>query len=67
MWMGGRHFWLHAGRDLTGHMSEAPHGEEILERVPRVGVLDERPATRDLGINPTSRGARHKAESGGVT
>jgi predicted heme/steroid binding protein len=39
MWMGGRHFWLHAGRDLTGKMSEAPHGEEILERVPRVGVL----------------------------
>jgi predicted heme/steroid binding protein len=30
MWMAGRHFWLRAGRDLTGRMTDSPHGEEIL-------------------------------------
>lgn len=39
MWMAGRHFWLRAGCDLTGRMTDSPHGEEILERVPRVGIL----------------------------
>jgi len=39
MWMNGRHFWLRAGRDLTAHMHEAPHGEEMLADVPCVGVL----------------------------
>jgi predicted heme/steroid binding protein len=39
MWMTGRHFWLCAGRDLTGHLSEAPHGEEMLQRARRVGRL----------------------------
>jgi predicted heme/steroid binding protein len=43
MWMAGRHFWLRAGRDLTGRMTDSPHGEEILERVPRVGILVARP------------------------
>jgi len=39
MWMNGRHFWLRAGRDLTGRLHEAPHGEEMLAGVPCVGVL----------------------------
>lgn len=39
MWMAGRHFWLHAGRDLTGRMSEGPHGEEMLQRARCVGRL----------------------------
>lgn len=39
MWMNGRHFWLRAGRDLTASMHEAPHGEEMLDGVPCVGVL----------------------------
>ena len=33
MWMAGRHFWLRAGHDLTGRMTDSPHGEEILDRV----------------------------------
>jgi predicted heme/steroid binding protein len=37
--MNGRHFWLWAGRDLTGRMDEAPHGEEMLEGLPCVGTL----------------------------
>jgi predicted heme/steroid binding protein len=39
MWMNGRHFWLRAGRDLTADLREAPHGEEMLNDVPCVGVL----------------------------
>src|SRR5439155_19117930 len=43
MWMAGRHFWLRAGHDLTGRMTDSSHGEEILERVARVGILAARP------------------------
>ena len=39
MWMTGRHFWLKAGRDLTGRISEGPHGEELLRRARCVGTL----------------------------
>jgi predicted heme/steroid binding protein len=36
----GRHQVLHtAGVDLTEAMGEAPHGEELLYRLPQVGVL----------------------------
>jgi predicted heme/steroid binding protein len=28
-----------AGEDLTYSLSQAPHGEELLERVPMVGTL----------------------------
>lgn len=42
MWMAGRHFWLRAGRDLTGHIDEGPHGEEMLAKVPMVGILIKR-------------------------
>jgi len=40
LWAGGQHMGLHqAGADLTEELSEAPHGPEVLERVPQVGVL----------------------------
>ena len=39
MWMTGRHFWLPAGRDLTGEMHDAPHGEEMLLRARCLGRL----------------------------
>jgi predicted heme/steroid binding protein len=39
MWQTGRHFWLRAGRDLTGHLHEAPHGKEMLQRARRVGRM----------------------------
>jgi predicted heme/steroid binding protein/uncharacterized membrane protein len=40
LWAGGEHMGLHqAGADLTEVLSEAPHGPEMLERVPQVGVL----------------------------
>ena len=39
LWMTGQHFWVHAGRDLTDRIGEAPHGEEMLQRARCVGVL----------------------------
>jgi predicted heme/steroid binding protein/uncharacterized membrane protein len=40
LWAGGDHMGLHrAGHDLTGEFPDAPHGEEVFERYPQVGVL----------------------------
>jgi predicted heme/steroid binding protein len=40
LWKGGRHQVLHAaGEDLTGEIAAAPHGPDLLERVPVIGVL----------------------------
>jgi len=40
LWMGGRHQALHqAGEDLSDLLDTAPHGEDLLERVPVVGKL----------------------------
>ncbi len=50
MWMTGNHFWLRAGRDLTGRMSEGPHGEEMLKRARCVGRLAD-DAESDLTAN----------------
>jgi len=42
LWKNGRHQVLHnAGRDLTETIKQAPHGADMLERVPMVGMLDE--------------------------
>lgn len=42
LWAGGRHMGLHqAGHDLTGEFPDAPHGEEVFERYPQVGVIKE--------------------------
>jgi predicted heme/steroid binding protein len=40
LWQEGRHQVLHsAGQDLTEALRDAPHGPELLERFPKVGVL----------------------------
>ncbi len=40
LWKGGRHQALHtAGADLTDVLQEAPHGRDLLERVPVIGKL----------------------------
>jgi len=40
LWKGGTHQVLHsAGVDLTEALEQAPHGEEVLEKFPIVGVL----------------------------
>jgi len=39
-WKDGRHQALHqAGEDLTEALQEAPHGEDLLERVPLIGLM----------------------------
>ncbi len=44
LWAKGLHMNRHpAGKDLTGDLSAAPHGTEVLERYPQVGVLKKRP------------------------
>ena len=40
MWKQGQHMRRHsAGNDLTEDFTQAPHGEDVLERVQQVGVL----------------------------
>jgi predicted heme/steroid binding protein len=40
LWKNGRHQAMHtAGKDLTSSLDQAPHGEDLLERVPVVGIL----------------------------
>jgi len=39
-WRRGKHQVLHeAGRDLTDSLPHAPHGEDLLGRLPVVGIL----------------------------
>ncbi len=41
-WAKGRHWnGLRAGQDLTGRLKESIHGEEMLDRVACVGILDD--------------------------
>jgi predicted heme/steroid binding protein len=41
-WRSGRHQVLHdAGEDLTDGLEQAPHGVEMLERLPVIGTLRE--------------------------
>jgi predicted heme/steroid binding protein/uncharacterized membrane protein len=54
LWKGGLHMKRHrAGQDLSGDIAAAPHGKEVLERVPRLGTMkkeaaDERPMPAPL-------------------
>jgi predicted heme/steroid binding protein/uncharacterized membrane protein len=42
LWKGGTHMQRHqAGHDLTAEIEAAPHGPEVLDRYPQVGVLAE--------------------------
>jgi len=42
LWKAGSHMSIHkAGQDLTAHLPLAPHGPEVLDRVPFVGGLTE--------------------------
>ncbi|MEJ2638747.1 MAG: cytochrome b5 domain-containing protein [Desulfosarcinaceae bacterium] len=41
LWKGGTHMRRHiAGKDLTADIQAAPHGPEVLERYPQVGVIE---------------------------
>jgi predicted heme/steroid binding protein len=39
LWDSGAHFEHLAGMDLTETLKDAPHGEEVMERVPVIGEL----------------------------
>ena len=42
LWKNGEHqVFHHAGEDLTEDFKQAPHGIELLERYPVVGILVE--------------------------
>jgi len=42
IWRNGRHQVIHnAGEDLTDGLEQAPHGVEMLERLPVIGILRE--------------------------
>ncbi len=43
LWAGGLHMKRHhAARDLSADIEAAPHGEEVFERYPQVGILTEK-------------------------
>jgi len=43
LWAGGLHMKRHhASRDLRADIEAAPHGEEVFERYPQVGILKEK-------------------------
>ncbi len=49
LWKGGLHMRRHrAGRDLSADIHAAPHGPEVLERYPQVGVLRQRVPGRTI-------------------
>ena len=42
LWKDGNHQGLHpAGKNLTGEISNAPHGNEVLSKFPLIGELHE--------------------------
>ena len=52
LWKGGVHMKRHhAGADLSTDIQAAPHGPEVLERFPQVGVL-EKPEAPDRELPP---------------
>ncbi|MBN1847528.1 MAG: CopD family protein [Deltaproteobacteria bacterium] len=54
-WKEGRHFGKHqAGSDLTSRLKGAPHGPEVLEKVPQVGEIS-RAKAKTSGLHPGQR------------
>lgn len=56
LWEGGQHMGAHtAGGDLTGEFPDAPHGEEVFDRYPQVGVLvAEKAASEPPAAQPSA-------------
>jgi hydroxylamine dehydrogenase len=56
LWRGGAHVRRHqAGQDLTSAMAGAPHGPEVLERVPLMGALARAEAPEPRAGSKTRR------------
>jgi predicted heme/steroid binding protein/uncharacterized membrane protein len=53
LWSKGLHMNRHpAGKDLTGEISAAPHGEEVFERYPQTGILEKGPSEELMHLPP---------------
>lgn len=39
LWRNGQHYEHWAGQDLTSELPDAPHGEKVFSRYPKVGRL----------------------------
>jgi len=53
LWEAGTHMNRHkAGQDLSLDFEAAPHGEEVFERVPQVGILVEKEAASTQNLPP---------------
>lgn len=70
MWRAGRHMNRHsAGTDQSGQLAQAPHGPEMLDRYPQVGVLAGAPvaaqAAPDAAAVADGGAGRKAAASGG--
>lgn len=62
LWAGGTHMRIHqAGGDLSDHLPKAPHGTEVLERYPQVGVIRvvKEPAPEPRAVRTFSIPDRH--------
>ena len=72
LWSKGLHMNRHpSGKDLTGEISAAPHGQEVFERYPQIGVLkkgapDISRAPFGLPRRPVSRHDDQRAIERGV-
>ncbi|MBU4573505.1 MAG: CopD family protein, partial [Desulfarculus sp.] len=54
LWPNGEHMRRHqAGQDLTASLADAPHGPEVLERLPKLGPATPSRPTDELG--PSAR------------
>jgi predicted heme/steroid binding protein/uncharacterized membrane protein len=56
LWSSGLHMNRHpSGKDLTGEISAAPHGTEVFERYPQVGILKKGPPEELKRLPPLLR------------
>lgn len=53
-WKLGQHFGLSAGRDLTGKLEGAPHGDGLVKTMPVVGTLATAPSSAPTQASPAA-------------
>ena len=64
LWATGSHMKRHpSGKDLTGEITAAPHGPEVLERYPQVGVLKKAPPEELKHLPPWLQGVLQRFPS----
>lgn len=61
-WKLGQHFGLSAGRDLTGKLEGAPHGDGLVKSMPVVGNLAESASAQPVQASPEATAKPAAAE-----